>query len=601
MSTGVNWDLTSYFEEFDGEEMRSFKKELKRDIETLIEKTFELGPLDDGNLSDWRAVVLEEEELGRRLSHLGSYVGCLCASDAGNEAYSREYAEVDGINAEASKITIGLKLGVKEASDADFEAFLALEGLSDAAFPFRELREQAQRTMSGELETLAADLSPDGFSSWGRLYSTIAGKLEFDMHWPDGKVERTPISRCRSLMQDSDRNVRQAAFEHGNDAWRTMEDVCAAALNSICGTRLLLNDRRGFEHFLDVPLMQARTSRRALDAMFGAIEESTELIQRLGRAKAKALGLERLAWFDCEAPLQVPGVDRYSWQEGVDLVAAAFRQAYPEMADFFAEALKRRWVESEPRAGKMPGAFCSSSYLNDESRVFMSFDGSFSDVATLAHEIGHAFHGLKMQGLRPLLRHYPMTLAESASTFAELVLADGVLEDPAATDAQKLDVLTGTVNRCISFLIDIPIRFNFETSFHEERAGGIVGVSRLKELMRAAMEQQFGDLLEEGRADELFWASKMHFYLTGISFYNFPYTFGYLLSRGLFEMFKRDRSGFLPRYREFLRLSGSDMAHEVARQAVGANLEEKEFWRSAIKGHERELTMFEDLVPRVLK
>ncbi len=601
MSTGVSWDLTSYFEEFDNEQMRSFKKDLKGDIERLIEKAAGLGPLGKDTFSEWKAIVLENEGLARRLSHLASYIVCLASADANNEAYSKEYAELDGIGAESSKIEIHLKMALKKVGDDDFRAFIAQEGLDDLAFHLSELRKKAQKTMSGELETLAADLSTDGYSAWGRLYSTIAGKLQFEMHFPDGKVESTPISQCRSLMQDSDREVRRSAFEHGNAAWRSVEDVCAAAVNSIAGTRLLLNERRGLEHFLDAPLMQSRTSRRTLDAMFGAIEDCKGFIQRLGKAKAKALGLEKLAWFDCEAPLSIPGVNRYSWEECERIVSGAFERAYPELAGFFREAIEKRWVESEPTAGKRPGAFCTGSYLTEESRVFMSYNGSFSDIATLAHEIGHAFHARQLKGLRPYLRSYPMTLAESASTFAELLLNEGVLRDPESTDAQKLGVLTGTVNHCLSFLVDIPIRFYFEKSFHEERADGIVSVSRLKSLMKSTMENQFGDLLEEGGADELFWASKMHFYITGVSFYNYPYTFGYLLSRGLFDMFKKEGQEFLPKYRDFLRLSGSAMGHEVARQTLGADLEEKDFWRTSIMSHEQELELFEELVPKVLR
>jgi oligoendopeptidase F len=193
-----------------------------------------------------------------------------------------------------------------------------------------------------------------------------------------------------------------------------------------------------------------------------------------------------------------------------------------------------------------------------------------------------------------------MTLAESASTFAEILLAEGILTDPEASDAQKLNVLTGSINHGIAFLIDIPIRFNFEKAFHEERMRGEVSVSRFKSLMTEAMQAQFGELLEDNGANPFFWASKMHFYLTGVSFYNYPYTFGYLLSRGLFEMFKREGRDFLPKYQQFLKLSGSDMAQSVAQKALGADLESTDFWKRAIIGHESDLVQFEDLVKKVL-
>ncbi len=601
MSKGIVWDLTTYFDEFNGSKMKAFKKDIQDGIGELVERSSSLDPLNENTREAWRQVVIDSEELYRKLSHLGSYVVCLCSADANNEDYLKEYAILDGTMAEASKISIHLKAGLKSASDEEFAAFLEMDGLSDISFYLEEIRRDAKKTMTADLETLAADLSVDGFSSWDRLYSTVSSKLQFDMHWPDGRVESTPISQCRSLMQDSDRQVRRSAFEHGRAAWKTVEDVCAAALNSIAGTRLVLNRRRGIEHYLDVSLHQSRISKETLDAMFQAIEECRPFIQEVGRAKADALGLKKLAWYDCEAPLPIPDQERYSWEECVEMTQKAFSRAYPALGDFFREALEKRWVESEPRPGKRPGAFCTGSALTEESRVYMTFNGSLSDISTLAHEVGHAFHSRQLQGMRPYLKKYPMTLAESASTFGEMLLAEGVLEDPASTDAQKLSVLTETINSCMSFMIDIPIRFQFEKSFYDERSGGAVGVSRLKELMTRAIENQFGDLIEEGTADDLFWASKMHFYLTGVSFYNYPYTFGYLLSRGLFEMFKREGEAFLPRYQDFLRLTGSDMAQNVARGTLGADLEGTEFWKKAIMGHEPELSRFKELAPKVLR
>ena len=601
MNKGVVWDLSSYFKEFNGPEMLSFKQKLVTDITELQKTAAALKTLASDNQPAWEKVFLDFEQLMRRLSHFSSYVGCLGAADANNEAYSRESAEIDGISAEFSKIAIHIKMGLKNASDNDFNKFASREFLADIKFHLNEMRIEAQKTMSSELESLAADLSVDGFSSWDRLYSTIAGKLSFDMHWPDGRVEKTPMAQCRSIMQDSDRQVRKSAFKNGNEAWNNVEDVCAAALNALAGTRLMLNKKRGFEHFLDVSLMQSRISRKTLDAMFKAIEESRPFIQKLGKAKAKALKQEKLAWYDCEAPLAIPQLNRYSWDECVNIVDKAFARAYPDLCAFFRSSLEKRWIESEPRAGKRPGAFCTGSLLTEESRVFMSYAGSLNDISTLAHEIGHAFHSFQLCGMRPFMQEYPMTLAESASTFGEMLLADGILTDPETSDAQKLNVLTSTINDGIAFLIDIPIRFNFEKAFHNERMHGEVGVSRLKELMTEAMQNQFGELLETDGANPMFWASKMHFYLSGVTFYNYPYSFGYLLSRGLFAMFKREGEKFLPRYRDFLKLSGSNMAHEVARQTLGADLETTTFWKQAILGHEPELKMFEELVGKVLK
>ena len=600
MTEGVTWNLDSFFPEFMGSEMISFKERIVSEIENLKEKAKQSKPLDSTNMDLWEQILLNREELLKKISHYWSYIGCLKACDANNEEYTKESASLAKLSAEYEKMDMFVELGFKEVDDTTFESFCNRKKLCEAKFYLQEMRENSQKKMSSELEALSADLGVDGYDAWSRLYDTITGKMNFEMHWPNGKVETLPIAQRRSIMQDPDREVRKAAFECGNKAWENIENVCAASLNAIAGTRLLLNKRRGYEHFLELSLKQSRISRKTLDAMFGAISENIEFARDLGRAKAKIMKLDGLAWYDCEAPVPIPGLKRFSWEECVEMVDNAFSQNYPELGEFFRGAIEKKWVESEPREGKLPGAFCTGSELIDESRIFMTFSGSLSDVSTLAHETGHAFHSYQMQGLRLYQREYPMTLAETASTFGEMLLADGIVENENVTDAEKLNALTATINHGIAFLIDIPIRFKFEKAFHEERMKGEVSVSRLKELMTNTMKEQFGDLLLEDGANPYFWASKMHFYLTDISFYNYPYSFGYLLSRGLFAMFKKDKAAFLPKYREFLRYSGSNMAHEVARKTIGADLEDSKFWTEAILSHKNELELFNKLASKVM-
>lgn len=230
----------------------------------------------------------------------------------------------------------------------------------------------------------------------------------------------------------------------------------------------------------------------------------------------------------------------------------------------------------------------------------MTYNRTMGDTLTLAHEAGHAFHSHVMRELRPFARHYPMTLAESASTFAEMILADGVLSDPDVDDLQKAVVLDSEVGHAGAYLLDIPVRFEFEKALYEERGSGELSVSRLKELMIEKQRAIFGDALRDGGEDPLFWASKLHFYITGVTFYNFPYTFGYLLSRGLFAMFKKEGPDFLPRYERFLQLTGSDNAENVAKRSIDADIEQPDFWVEAIRSLEAPLARLVSLVPRVL-
>ncbi len=596
----MDWDLTSYFPVFNGPDMLQFKDALQTELADLRQQAALLAPLSVENAEAWEAIFLAAESLTDRLSHLGSYLGCLTAADARNEDYSRAEAAFALLDAQNEKLDVELLRSLKDATDDIFIAFSQRPALADCEHFLRRQREEAQRTMNPEQEVLSADLGVDGLHAWDRLYSSISGKLEFDMAFPDGHTERRPISQRRALMEDPDRQVRKAAFDGGNKAWAGMEDVAAAALNAISGTRLTLNKHRGVDHFLDIALFQSSISRKTIDAMFTAIREQIELPRRILALKAKLLGNKGIAWYDLGAPLPLADRENLSWDAGKTLVSRSFSTAYPLLGEFLDQTYKRKWIDYAPRDGKRPGAFCTGSLHSRESRIYMTYNNTLGDVRTLAHEIGHAFHSYIMRDVRTYAHFYPMTLAESASTFAEMILTEGILADSSFSPTQKASALDQEVGHGAIFLMDIPVRYLFEKKLYEERADGEVGVSRLKELMVATQREVFGDTLETGGEDPYFWASKLHFYISSTTFYNFPYTFGFLLSRGLFSMFKQEGPAFLPRYEEFLRRTGSDTAEGVARSTLGCDLGDPKFWIEAIKTLENPLAELENILPEVL-
>jgi oligoendopeptidase F len=596
----MTWDLASYFPRFNGPEMLQFKEALRNDIAALKDSAAALQALTNETASFWQEIVTRNEDLTRRMSHLSSYIGCLASADARNEDYLKEEAALARTRAESAKIRVELLRAVKDSDDEVFSSFTRRAGLDGAQNYLFRLRQEARRAMSTEKEILATDLGIDGIQSWGRLYDKVSSKLEFDMVYPDGRRERPPLSQRRSLTEHPDRRVRKAAFDGGNEAWRTVEDTAAAALNAIAGIRLTLNRHRGVDHFLDVALFQAAIKRKTLDAMFDALYANVEIPRRILRVKANSMGSPSVAWYDLGAPLDLPNHQRLSWEKSREIVKRAFTRAYPALGQFFQTVIDRGWIDWQPRAGKRPGAYCTSSMLTKESRIFMTFNESLGDVLTLAHESGHAFHGYLMRHLRPYGRIYPMTLAETASTFGELLLTNGMLEDPSISDAQKAMMLDVEVGHGAVYLLDIPVRFEFEKAFYEERKSGELSVTRLKELMVQTQRRILGEVLEPGGEDPYFWASKLHFYITGLTFYNFPYTFGFLLSRGLVAMFKKEGPGFLSKYEEFLRLAGSDTAENVVKRTVGQDIEKPEFWAEAIQSLEEPLSRLETLLPKVL-
>lgn len=596
----MNWDLTDYFPAFNGSEMVAFKEAIESDLAELLEKATGLSVLDANNQTDWEDVFVRYEDLMMRFGHIGSYVGCLTSVDARNEDYGKEEADLSRLGAQASKLSVELLRALKDATDDVFDQFVGREALDDAAYALGRMRRDAQFTMDAAREGLAADLGVDGINAWGRLYDTLSGKLEFDMVHPDGKTEKLPMSQRRSLMEKPDRPTRQAAFEGGNEAWAGVADVTASALNAIAGTRLTLNGYRGVDHFLDVACFQAAITQKTLGAMFEAIHSEIELGRRILRLKADVMGRDTVAWYDLNAPLPLADDEPLGWEAGKNLVHESFMRAYPKLGDFVRQMYDDNWVEWEPRAGKRPGAFCTGSKHIKQSRIFMTYNDTIGDVITLAHEAGHAFHSYILREKRSFASRYPMTLAESASTFGEMILMDGIMENPDISDKQKALTLDMEVGHGAAYLMDIPARFEFEKAFYNARQKGELSVSEIKDLMVETQRDIFGDVLEEGSEDPYFWASKLHFYITGVTFYNYPYTFGFLLSRGLFALFQKEGSDFLPRYEDFLRLTGSDTCENVVKQSIGQDLEKPDFWVQAIRGMQKPLAQLEEILPQVL-
>ncbi len=594
----TTWTLESYFPTFDGSEYRTFYTDLQREIADARESAGSLGPLVDELVDDWAKLFSKWEDLQMRLGHLDSYLGCLGAADAANEDYQSASAATALLAAELTKFRTGLEGGLAGANDYAWDRLLAHQLTAGGAHTLEHLRTAGAHQMSAAEETLAADLGVNGLSAWSRLYDTVSGKMVWTMPWPDRRGDEVlSMSRRRALMSDQNREVRRAAFVAGNRAWKDAEDVAAAAINSLAGARLTLYGRRGQGHFLDQPMHDNAVQAETVHTMFATIAKNYEVPRRILRAGARLQGTERLAWYDLDAP-RFASTTKVEWPEAVALCGGAFDATYPALGDYFRDTMERRWVESEQRPNKRSGAFCTGSSVTSEERIYMTFNDTMSDVNTLAHEFGHAWHSHLLGRLRPCAQSYPMTLAETASTFAETLLSHGLLADPTLTDDRRAFLIDQSTSHAPSYLLNIPVRFHFEERFYEERRAGIVTVSRLKTLMAEAQREVYGDTLSDEGTDPWFWASKLHFFIGELSFYNFPYTFGFLLSQALYAEYARQGPDFLPRYEAFLRLTGSATCEAAVNQALGRDLRDASFWAAGITALEPRIDQLEALIPR---
>ncbi len=533
-------------------------------------------------ISSWVTLLTTLEVVQAELSDAESYVGCLAAADAANKTYQRYEAELSALHPLLIQTMTNVELLVQQTTTEQLAKVIeADEWLKERAFFLEECQRNAQHRLPKEKEFLAADLAVDGIHAWSRLYDRLSGALRISVMERGEVVEKSP---SQVQFDSPQRAVRENNFFAANKAWSTLADTCADALNHLSGTRLTIYRHLGGKDHLEAPLRFNRMTRKTLDTMWATITAQKSALVPYLIAKAKLLGQEQLSWYDLTAPLPQTAAAtnaEISYDNACNMIFDAFDQFSPHMGQFAKDAVNNGWIEAENRPGKRQGGFCTGMAPKKQSRIFMTYTDTADSMSTLAHELGHAYHSAVLVDQPLCFQDYPMNLAETASTFAEAVLGEARLNNTNSADEQRV-ILDNMLGDSVSYLMNIHTRFLFEDAFHKERANGELPAERFSELMLAAQKEAYLDQLADDGWYPDFWISKLHFYMSGWPFYNFPYTFGYLLSLGLYALADEYGDEFPERYRRFLVATGNQQTEEAVETAFGYDLTEPTFWEKSL-------------------
>lgn len=447
---------------------------------------------------------------------------------------------------------------------------------SEHAFFVHRAKERSARQMGEAEEDLAASINPSGQGAWAKLHGNVTSRVMVDLTRPDGTTERLPMAAVAGLQHDPDPGLREAAYRAALATWPTVEVPLAAALNSIKGWQNEVDRRRGWPDSIEPALDANNVDRATLEAMQEACIESFADFHRYLRAKARLFGKECLPWWDLSAPAGGEG-KRWEWDETASFVVDQFGTYSDRLAELAARAFQRRWIDAEPREGKRSGGFCMS-VQDDESRILVNFTHNFLDVATVAHELGHAYHNVNLAERTPLQRRTPMALAETASTFCEAIVTNAMLRG-ASTDAERLGILSGDLVRDCVIVVAIHSRFLFEKHVYETRRKRELSPAELCEAMAKAQRECFGDSLDPDALHPYMWCVSPHYY--GSAYYNWPYTFGLLFGLGLYKRYEQDPDTFRTGYDDLLSSTGMyDAATLCARFDI--DVRSPDFWRSSL-------------------
>ncbi|MFC7786256.1 M3 family oligoendopeptidase [Rossellomorea sp. GCM10028870] len=570
------WDLDVFFQ--GGSESPEFRRHLdtlekkKNDFE---ENALAFHPPQSAGDADlvWK-LIEEAKEVMLYLRQAGAFVSCLEAQNMHDRKADSLRGEVTSLSADFSSTFTKFQQQLSDCREEVWNELLQHDQLSEITFVLNEWRQKAKDKLSSTEESLIQALAVDGYHGWGQMYDTIVGAMEIEH---DGK--KRSVGQANNLLSSPDANTRKEVFEKLENAWEQNEELFARTLNHLGGFRLNVYKKRGWDELMKEPLEYNRMKQETLDAMWGAISKHKQPFVQYLERKAKLIGKDRLDWYDLDAPV-AESTSTMSYDDGAKFILKQFSRFGEEMAQFAEKAFENQWIEAEDRSGKRPGGFCTSFPLSDQSRIFMTYSGSMSNVSTLAHELGHAFHSYALKPMHTLNRNYAMNVAETASTFAEMIVADAAVKE-AATKAEKIALVEDKLQRSVAFFMNIHARFLFETRFYEERKKGIVSADKLNELMVDAQKEAFSDSI--GEVHPRFWASKLHFYITGVPFYNFPYTFGYLFSLSIYAKALESDESYEENYMALLRDTAVMNVEELAMKHLGEDITKEAFWEKGIK------------------
>ncbi|SDI49054.1 M3 family oligoendopeptidase [Natribacillus halophilus] len=564
----LQWDLSSIFDggSVDSSEFTSFVEQLETDIKGLQQRVESLAK---GDVETFADHFLELEKLMAKLQEAFAFTTCLVSANVKDQRAKQWKADLKPLRTQ-------LQAHLLHISDKDWQKLLARPDMAKRSFPLTERRERIKKKMKPEQEQLAEALGQDGYHGWNDMYSTLVAQMRVTV---DG--ETLSVGQANNKTGSSDRAIREKWSRALADKWEEHEDLFAETINHLAGFRLGLYEQRGWEDPLKEPLMINRMQKETLDAMWSAIEEVKPTIVDFIRRKKAWLGIESLNMHDISAPIETDvGSEEIPYDEAANEIETRFRNVSPAMADFARKAFDKQWIEAEDRDNKGPGGFCTSFPVSGESRIFMTYDGSPGSVQTLAHELGHAFHQHAMEELPHFTTKYAMNVAETASTFAEQIIAEAAVQE-AETREEKIKLLDTKINRSCAFFMNIHARFLFEKRFYEQRKQGWLSADDLKALMVEAQKEAYREELDE--YDPHFWASKLHFFITQTPFYNFPYTFGYLFSLGVYQRLREDQDDFEAAYISLLKDTAAMPVEKLAEKHLNADITKKDFWLEATR------------------
>ena len=581
----MNWNLDDLYLGFDETYLKDIEKseKLLEEYKTLVASKEHYSDL------DFLEAYLRLQEQIEHIAHsLYAYASLTTATDVTNQEALGYLSRLQQLFSSVTKENVWVSRWIK---DVDLNELASKSSVVNEYLYILTLeQQQAKHLLSEKEEILYAKMRQVASGQWGQLQGLLTANLPVEM---DAKT--ITLSEVRNLAYDHNQDVRKKAYEAELKAYEPIADAVAMGLSNIKREVTLMNELRGYKTALEKTLESSHMEKATLDAMIEAMKAYRPYFANYLKEKAIYLGHENgLPFYDLFAPIGKLN-KTYTFEEAQKTVLDSFYGFSDRLGDFAKKAFDNHWIDAFPKKGKRGGAFCSNQPQIKQSRFLLNFTGSLSDVSTLAHELGHGYHGEVINQEAPLNWSYPMPLAETASIFCETIVMNKLYNE-LEKDEEKLSVLEISLQGDTQVVIDILSRYMFETKLFEN-ATGPISKDKMKTWMLEAQKEAYQDGLDAELLHPYMWLNKGHYYSAGLNFYNFPYAFGLLFGKGLYSLYQKDNQAFLKRYDELLALTGKASVEEAAK-SMGIDVTDSAFWMTSLEEVKKDIDKVIELMKK---
>ncbi len=563
------WSLADLFPGPNSPELEAAFLQVKQMVSEFVQVREQLTP--DISNADFLALARRYEELSDLLYRMNSYAGLAFAEDTQNQATLALMARIEQFTAEVANETLFLSLWWKMLDDANAERLMAAAG--DYRYWLEEMRHFKPHTLSEAEEKIINIKEVTGANALRTLYDAITNRYVFKLE-VNGELREMTRGELTSLVRQHDPALRAAAYQKLYEVYGEDGPVLGQIYQTL--VRDWRNEGLGLRKYaqpISVRNLGNDIPDAVVDTLLEVAQRNVGIFQRFFRLKARLLGMERLRRYDVYAPIARSDKE-YSFGQAAAMVFDSFRQFDPRLEELARRVLEQDHLDSEVRKGKRGGAFCASTSPRLTPWVLVNYQQRADDVATLAHELGHAIHSMMASDHSLFTFHSCLPLAETASTFGEMMLMDRLLAEE--TDpAVRRDILFRQVDDAYATIQRQSFFCLFERQAHEMINEG-ASVDELAEAYLKALRDQFGDAVEVSDEFRWEWVSIPHIYHT--PFYVYAYAFGQLLVFALYQQFKAEGEAFKPRYLKILATGGSKAPAQLLAEA-GIDIGQAAFWQ----------------------